>query len=110
MLDHQSYAVAVGQSDAHARVQLAPIVLAEPAAADASDAVPRGIRAALKRVFGVEIEACARCSGKLKVVASTEEPTVIAKILARLERSAADQHQSELPLGARAPSAQSRLL
>ena len=64
----------------------------------------------LKRVFGVEIEACARCSGKLKVVASIEEPTVIAKILAHLERTAPEQRQSELPLGARAPPGQSRLL
>jgi len=31
----------------------------------------------LKRVFGVEINACARCGGKLKVIASIEEPQVI---------------------------------
>ena len=64
----------------------------------------------LKRVFRVEIEACARCGGKLKVIASIEEPAVIAKILAHLERTAPDQCQSELPLGARAPPAQSSLL
>lgn len=64
----------------------------------------------LKRVFGVEIEACARCGGKLKVIASIEEPAVIAKILAHLERTTPDSHQPELPLGARAPPAQSRLL
>ena len=64
----------------------------------------------LRRVFGVEIKACARCGGKLKVIASIEEPEVIAKILAHLERTAPEQHQSELPLGARAPPAQSRLL
>ena len=39
----------------------------------------------LKRVFGIEIEGCARCGGKLKVIASIEEPQVIAKILAHLE-------------------------
>lgn len=55
----------------------------------------------LKRVFGVDIEACARCGGKL---------AVIAKILAHMERTAPDPHQSELPLGARAPPAQSSLL
>ncbi|MBK9251784.1 MAG: transposase [Proteobacteria bacterium] len=38
----------------------------------------------LKRVFGIDIEACARCGGKLKVIASIEEPQVIAKILAHL--------------------------
>ena len=27
----------------------------------------------LKRVFGIEIEACARCGGKLKIIASIEE-------------------------------------
>ena len=56
----------------------------------------------LKRVFRVEIESCAPCGGKLKVIASIEEPQVMAKILAHLERSALDQFQSELPLGARA--------
>ena len=64
----------------------------------------------LQRVFGIDIEACGRCGGKLKVIASIEEPAVIAKILAHLERTAPDQYQSELPLGARAPPAQSRLL
>jgi hypothetical protein len=64
----------------------------------------------LKRVFGIDIEACKRCGGKLKVIASIEEPEVIAKILAHLERAALDQHQSELPLGARAPPLQASLL
>jgi hypothetical protein len=64
----------------------------------------------LRRVFGVEIQACARCGGKLKVIASIEEPAVIEKIVAHLERTAPDQCQSERPLGARAPPAQSRLL
>ena len=43
----------------------------------------------LKRVFGVDIEACARCGGKLQVIASIEEPEVIARILAHLEPSQA---------------------
>jgi hypothetical protein len=64
----------------------------------------------LKRVFGVEINTCARCGGKLKVIASIEEPEVIAKILAYLEKTAPDQHQAELPLGARAPPTQARLM
>jgi hypothetical protein len=34
----------------------------------------------LKRVFGIEIEGCARCGGKLKILASIDEPQVIAKI------------------------------
>ena len=64
----------------------------------------------LKRVFGVEINTCARCGGKLKVIASIEEPQVIARILAHLEKTAADPHQAELPLGARAPPTQARLM
>ena len=65
---------------------------------------------ALKRVFGIEIGRCARCAGRLRIIASIEEPEVIAKILAHLEKTAPDQHQAELPLGARAPPVQSRLL
>jgi hypothetical protein len=64
----------------------------------------------LKRVFGIEIEDCARCGGQLKILASIEEPAVIAKILAHLERTAPEQYQPELPLGARAPPLQSSLL
>jgi hypothetical protein len=64
----------------------------------------------LKRVFGVEIERCTRCGGQLKIIASIEEPQLIAKILSHLERAAPEQSQSELPLGARGPPAQSRLL
>ena len=63
-----------------------------------------------KRVFGIEIRACARCGGKLKVIASIEEPAVVAKILAHLEKAASDRHQTELPLGARAPPVQARLI
>jgi hypothetical protein len=62
------------------------------------------------RLFGVEIEGCARCGGQLKVIASIEEPQLIAKILSHLERAAPEQYQSELPLGARGPPVQSRLL
>jgi hypothetical protein len=64
----------------------------------------------LKRVLGIDIEACARCGGKLKIIASIGEPAIIAKIRAHLERTAPDQYQSELRLGAQAPPAQSRLL
>jgi hypothetical protein len=64
----------------------------------------------LKRVFSVEIENCTRCGGKLKIIASIEEPQLIAKILTHLERAVAEQHQSELPLGARGPPAQSSLV
>jgi hypothetical protein len=64
----------------------------------------------LKRVFGVEIERCTRCGGQLKIIASIEEPQLIAKILSHLERAAPEQSQSELALGARGPPAQPSLL
>jgi hypothetical protein len=64
----------------------------------------------LKRVFGIEIEGCVRCGGALRIIASIEEPAVIAKILSHLERTAPDQYPTALPLGARAPPAQSTLL
>jgi hypothetical protein len=64
----------------------------------------------LKRVFGIEIEGCARCGGKLKIIASIEEPAVIARILAHLQRTAPEEFQPQLPLGARAPPVQPRLL
>jgi hypothetical protein len=50
------------------------------------------------------------CGWKHKFIASFEEPQVIAKILAHLERSAPDHYQPELTLGARVPSAQSGLV
>jgi hypothetical protein len=64
----------------------------------------------LKRVFGIEIEDCAHCGGQLRIIASIEEPEVIAKILAHLERVAPQQYSAEWPPGARAPPSQSRLL
>jgi hypothetical protein len=64
----------------------------------------------LKRVFGIDIDLCTRCGGKLRVIASIEEPQVIAKILAHLEKRAPDQRQAELPLGARAPPIQVGLI
>ena len=64
----------------------------------------------LTRVFGIEIEDCARCGGKLAILASIEEPEVIAKILAHLQKTAPDQSPPKLPLGARAPPSQASLL
>jgi hypothetical protein len=64
----------------------------------------------LLKLFGIEIEGCARCGGKLKILASIEEPQVIAKILWHLQRTAPEQYPSQLPLGARAPPVQASLL
>ena len=49
----------------------------------------------LKRVFGIDIEVCARCGGKLKVIASITVP---------------EQVQAELPLRAGAAPVQAGLL
>jgi hypothetical protein len=62
----------------------------------------------LKRVFGIEIDTCRRCGGTLAIIAGIEQPEVIAKIHAHLERTAPLQpEQSGVPLGARAPPVQS---
>ena len=44
--------------------------------------------------FGIEIEDCARCGGRLRIIARIEEPEVIAKILAHLERVAPGQNSA----------------
>ena len=83
-------------------------------AAAATPATPRHVAMnwarRLKRVFGIEIECCARCGGKLRILASIEQPEVIAQILSHLQRIAPEQYGSGLPLGARAPPVQSLLL
>jgi len=63
----------------------------------------------LKREFGIEIESCTRCGGKLKIIVSIEQPRLIARILSHLEHTAPGQDETELPLGARAPPVQSTL-
>ncbi len=56
----------------------------------------------LKRVFGIDIEQCARCGGRLQVIASIEAPELIERILAhRQERGA--QGAPVASLGPRAP-------
>jgi hypothetical protein len=56
----------------------------------------------LKRVFGIEIEQCARCGGRLKVISSIEEPALIERILAH-RRERGEEAAPTAPLGARAP-------
>jgi len=52
---------------------------------------------------GIEIQACARCGGRLRVLASIEDPAVIARILSHLKGAAAQADQPEFaPLAARA--------
>jgi hypothetical protein len=56
----------------------------------------------LKRVFGIEIEQCARCGGRLEVIASIEEPELIERILAHRREQEGEEAPS-VALGARAP-------
>lgn len=44
----------------------------------------------LKRVFGIDIEACPACGGAMRIIASLEDPDVIEKILAHLDAKGAE--------------------
>jgi hypothetical protein len=56
----------------------------------------------LKRVFGIEIEQCMRCGGRLKVIASIQEPELIERILAH-RRERGGEGATTVSLGARRP-------
>jgi hypothetical protein len=56
----------------------------------------------VKRVLGIGIERCARCGGRLRVIASIEEPELIERILAH-RRERGEEVASRASLGARAP-------
>jgi hypothetical protein len=66
----------------------------------------------LERVFRIEIHACVRCHGRLQVIASIEEPEVMARSLAHRNRtSGTPEPEPELgPLAAPTPPPQSKLL
>jgi hypothetical protein len=51
-------------------------------------------------VFGIEIEQCARCGGRLEVIASIEEPELIERILAH-RRERGEDTAPTASLGAR---------
>ena len=63
----------------------------------------------LKRVFAIEIERCRRCGGKLKVIASIEDPALIGRILAHRKSRAEREHEGA-PFGSRAPPPQRSLV
>ena len=69
-------------------------------------AAPKDVRMSwarrLKRVFGIEIEQCARCGGRLKVIASIEKPELIERILAH-QRERGEEDVPRSSLGPRAP-------
>ena len=56
----------------------------------------------LKRVFAIDIERCRRCGGKLRVIASIEDPALIERILAHLEQPPAGD-PARSPFTPRAP-------
>lgn len=51
----------------------------------------------LKRVFAIEIEKCGKCAGKVKIIASIEDPNVIEKILKHLGLDEASQTRNRSP-------------
>ena len=56
----------------------------------------------LKRVFNIDITSCSECGSDVRIIASIEDPVVIGKILAYVERAAPDGEAVRLP-GPRAP-------
>ena len=51
----------------------------------------------LKRVFKRDLETCATCGGQMKVIAASEDPAVIKRILAHLENGQGTGQHPEHP-------------
>jgi len=51
----------------------------------------------LKRVFNIDIEACSKCGGDVRIIASIEDPAVINKILAHMDAIAHPAGGGRLP-------------
>ena len=58
----------------------------------------------LKRVFRIDIECCAKCGGRLRIIACIESPDVIDSILSHLAAHEADKASGVPPARAPAPS------
>lgn len=80
----------------------------QPARVSAADR-QRGLTWArrLKRVFAIDIETCPQCGGRLRVIASIEEPAVIERILGHLGRA---DHPLDPAHPSRAPPGRPRLI
>ena len=50
-----------------------------------------------KRIFSIKLEKCEKCGGKIKVIASIEDPEVIEKILKHLGLDEASQARNRSP-------------
>jgi hypothetical protein len=57
-------------------------------------------------LFGIEIESCARCGARLKIVASIEDLGVIARILAQGDHASDRSQEPRVLHAARAPPGQ----
>ncbi|WP_249351827.1 transposase [Pseudomonas asiatica] len=102
--------------NAKLRAQLTPSVRGKSATADANadtsddhrtpDEKRRSMTWAqrLKRVFGIDVETCVHCGGRVKIVASVEEPTAIRAVLDHFEKHGALEHAHYRP-GPRGPPA-----
>jgi hypothetical protein len=71
----------------------APLAVAAPfpEATDASRSAPRhwAWAALMRRAFDVDVLACPRCGGRLRLIATVEDPEAIGAILAAASREAA---------------------
>jgi hypothetical protein len=77
-------------------------------AASAADCSPNLTWAQrLKRVFGIDLETCRQCGGRLRVIASIEQPALIERILGHLGRAAGAVDPGH---PSRAPPGRSRLI
>jgi len=91
-----------------------PRIVPATRAAAANQASPHGAASAadgspnltwaqrLKRVFAIDIETCRHCGGRLRVIASIEQPALIERILGHLGRAAGavdPGHPSRAPPG-----------
>jgi hypothetical protein len=77
-----------------------PRIVPATRAAAANQASPHGAASAadcspnltwaqrLKRVFAIDLETCRQCGGRLRVIASIEQPALIERILGHLGRAA----------------------
>ena len=58
------------------------------------------------RVFKLDLESCEGCGGQVRVIACLDDPVVIAKILAHLDRHSPSAVSTVPPLPARGPPRQ----
>jgi hypothetical protein len=98
--------VSISRTEAPLDLMARLAALVPPPADPARPPIPRRVAMCwarrLKRVFGIEIDSCARCGGQLRIIASIEDPEFISRILAhRRERGAEAAPVSSL--GPRAP-------